>query len=59
MHLDADRSLLVRAVLQGQIDADNLLDSDILDLELQTMELVSDEKLRQGYIVFSDFSTLQ
>lgn len=59
MRLDTDRSLLVRAVLQGQIDAENLLDSDILDLELQTMELVADEKLRQGYIVFSDDSTLQ
>lgn len=58
MQVDADRSLIVRAVLQGQIAASNLLDSDILDLELQTMELVSDEKLRQGYMVFSDDSSL-
>ena len=54
MQLDQDRSLLVRAVLQGQIAASNLLDSDILDLELQTMELIANEKLRQGYTVFSD-----
>ena len=53
MQVDTDRSLIVRAVLQGQIDANHLLDSDLLDLELQTMDLVSDEKLRQGYIVFS------
>ena len=53
MQLDADRSLVVRAVLQGQIAASNLTDNDVLDLELQTMELVFDEKLRQGYIVFS------
>ena len=59
MQLDTDRSLIVRAVLQNQIAASNLLDSDILDLELQTMELISDEKLRQGYIVFSDDLTLQ
>lgn len=59
MRLDTDRSLLVRAVLSGQIDADNLLDSDVLDLQLRTMELIADEKLRQGYIVFSDDSTLQ
>ena len=59
MRLDTDRSLLVRAVLSGQIDADNLLDSDVLDLQLHTMELIADEKLHQGYIVFSDDSTLQ
>lgn len=59
MRLDTDRSLLVRAVLSGQIDADNLLDSDVLDLQLRTMELIADEKLHQGYIVFSDDSTLQ
>ena len=54
MQVDADRSLVVRAVLQGQIAADNLLDSDLLDLQLRTMELIADEKLYQGYIVFSD-----
>ena len=54
MHLDTDRSLVVRAVLQGQIAADNLLDSDLLDLQLRTMELIADEKLHQGYMVFSD-----
>jgi len=54
MQLDNDRSLVVRAVLQGQIANSNLLESDILDLGLQTMELVADEKLRQGYMVFSD-----
>lgn len=54
MQVDADRSLIVRAVLQGQIDANNLLDSDLLDLQLRTMELIADEKLYQGYIVFSD-----
>lgn len=59
MQVDADRSLVVRAVLQGQIAADNLLDSDLLDLELRTMELIADEKLHQGYIVFSDDLTLQ
>ena len=53
MQVDTDRSLIVRAVLQGQIAASNLLDSDILDLELQTMELISDEKLAEGYMVFS------
>ena len=54
MQVDADRSLVVRAVLHGQIAADNLLDSDLLDLQLRTMELIADEKLYQGYIVFSD-----
>ena len=54
MKLDADRSLVVRAVLLDQIDADNLLDSDLLDLQLRTMELIANEKLHQGYIVFSD-----
>lgn len=54
MQLDLDRSLIVRAVLQGQIASNNLLDRDLLDLEIQTMELVADEKLRQGYIVFSE-----
>lgn len=59
MQVDADRSLVVRAVLQGQIAADNLLDSDLLDLQLRTMELIADEKLHQGFIVFSDDLTLQ
>ena len=58
MQVDTDRSLIVRAVLQGQIAASNLLDSDLLDLELQTMELIADEKLRQGYTVFSDDTVL-
>jgi hypothetical protein len=54
MQLDSDRSLIVRAVLQGQIDADNLLDSDLVDLQLRTMELIADEMLARGYMVFSD-----
>ena len=54
MQLDADRSLVVRAVLQGQIAASNLTENDVLDLQLRTMELIADEKLYQGYIVFSD-----
>ena len=58
MQVDTDRSLVVRAVLQGQIAADNLSDSDLLDLQLRTMELIADEKLRQGYTVFSDDTVL-
>lgn len=54
MQLDSDRSLIVRAVLQGQIDADYLLDSDLVDLQLRTMELIADEMLARGYMVFSD-----
>lgn len=59
MQLDADRSLVVRAVLQGQIAASNLTENDVLDLQLRTMELIADEKLHQGFIVFSDDLTLQ
>lgn len=57
--MNIDRTLVARAVFAGQLPASALTEEDIVNIELNTMELIVERKLIQGLIVFADHSTLQ
>ena len=57
--MNIDRSLVARAVFAGQLPASVLTEQDIVDIELNTMELIIERKLYEGKVVFADHDTLQ
>jgi len=51
--MSPDRLEIVRAVLNGQLSAEYITDSEMVEVEETVMDLICIQKMEEGKIVFS------
>lgn len=57
--MNIDRQMVARAVLEGQIGVEHMTSEELLEINLNLMEAITDRMIEQGRIVFAEHDTVQ
>lgn len=57
--MNTDRQMIVQAVLEGKIGPEHMTSEELLEINLNLMEAITDRMIEQGRIVFAEHDTVQ